>query len=192
MKKSAGLSVLFLFAYAFCAFADHEDGSKKMTKLFECGQQTAKNFNGWKIHGLPDHANTYFESDHLEVFQYQAGNYSVGLERKIENMVGFSDLLISLDIQAIENCVINHTTAYVSVDGKHWDSLQKDPRSGARIYHEQMNYLFIRLVADVQFFQQARFRFNKVSVFGDYTAVKKRQCRRAFSPKSRAAQGLKK
>ena len=157
------------------AHAGKNPGNEQMKKLFECGKNTEKGFNGWKISGLPEHANTYFEKDHLEIFQYTAGNYTVGLERRLEDLVGYTDLLVSLDMEEMENCVIKYTTAYVSADGKNWVPFQKDPRLGTQLRYEKMNSSFVRIIADMQFFQEARFRFNNIRIFGAYRPVKKLQ-----------------
>lgn len=172
MKKQWIVVVMTVGMLSIIGRAGDDVGAQKMKRLYECGIGTENGFNGWMLNGLPEEANTYFERDHLEIFKYQAGNYSVGLTRKVEDMVGYSEIAVAADIEAVENCILNHVTAYVSRDGKHWEAFQQDARRGARIENDQMNYLFVKLVADVQLFPQARFRFNKFSLFGDYKTQK--------------------
>lgn len=174
--KRLTLNVLLSFV-SLPLFALSTDGSGdagKMKTLFQCGVGTESGFNGWKIDGLSHEANTYFEKDHIEFFQHSPGNYSIGFEKKIEEMIGYTDLQFSIDMKAIENCVVNYTTAYLSKDGKEWEALNSDPRNGVKSHSDKMEFLFVKFVADVTFFKEARFRFTRASIFGSFKAKKER------------------
>jgi hypothetical protein len=173
MKRLLQIVLLSLAStFALASTPDNSDESEKMTTLFQCGMGTETGFNGWKINGLSDETITYFEKDHIELFNHNPGNYSISFEKKIEEMIGFTDLQLSADLSEEQNCVINTANAYLSADGKHWVPLQQDVRNGATAFTDQMNYLFLKLVADVTFFREGRFRLNKATVHGDYDAEK--------------------
>lgn len=167
------LSIITTTLFAFIGSSPAErltdsEGTEKMKTLFQCGKGTESGFEGWMLTGLSHETITWFERDHIEFFQHNPGNYSIGFEKKIEDMVGYTDLLISTEISSVENCNINYATAYVSRDGKNWVALQNDPRSGAGCYAEKMEFMFVRIVADVTFFHQGRFRLDRAAVYGDY------------------------
>ncbi|MBD3639300.1 MAG: T9SS type A sorting domain-containing protein [Crocinitomicaceae bacterium] len=157
-----------------CGESLNSAGHEQMKTLFQCGVGTERGFEGWKLNGLSHETITWFEKDHIELFQHNPGNYSIGFEKKIEDMVGYTDLRLSADIDAIENCLVNYATAYVSRDGKTWIPLQKDVRTGSDIYAEKMEYMFVKVVADITFFQEGRFRMNRLAVYGDYNKRSKK------------------
>ena len=154
------------------------EDATKMKTLFQCGVGTERGFEGWMLSGLSDETITYFEKDHIEFFQHNPGNYSIGFEKKIEDMIGYTDLRIAATIDAMENCVINYATVYVSKDGKDWCPLNDDVRNSADFYAEKMEFMFIKIVADITFFQQGRFRMNNAVVYGNY---KVRKCKPEFN-----------
>lgn len=152
---------------------DSEDAGK-MKVLFQCGKGTERGFEGWMLTGLSHETITYFERDHIEFFQHNPGNYSIGFEKKIEDMIGYTDLCITADVGAMENCNVNYTTAYVSKDGKSWIPLNDDAREGATFYSQKMEFMFVKVIADITFYNQGRFRMNKATVYGDYNVKKSR------------------
>ncbi|MEZ4923507.1 MAG: hypothetical protein R2780_10075 [Crocinitomicaceae bacterium] len=173
MKNLTPIILLCLApTFALAGTPDDAGRSEKMTTLFQCGVGTESGFNGWKVNGTSHETITYFEKDHIELFNHNPGNFSISFEKKIDEMIGFTDLQLSADIATEENCIINNATAYLSVDGKHWIALNKDVRDGAATFTKQMNYLYLKLVADVTFFKEGRFRFNKAVVYGDFDSEK--------------------
>lgn len=149
------------------------DGQNFKT-LFQCGEGTERGFEGWKLEGLSHKTITYFEHQQIEFFQHDAGNYSLGFIKRIDEMVGYNELRITAQIERLENCAINYATAYVSKDGQHWNALQKDVRLGADFTSDKMEYQFVKIVADVCFFQQGRFKMKSAQVFGRYDPCKDR------------------
>ena len=139
-----------------------------MKTLFQCGVGTEKGFDGWMLSGLSHETITWFEKDHIEFFQHHPGNYSIGFEKKIDDMIGYTDLRLSTEINAVENCQVNCATAYVSKNGKEWIALNKDPRYGAGFYSEKMEFMFVKIVADITFYHEGRFRMNRATIYGDY------------------------
>lgn len=144
------------------------DNNEQMKTLFQCGVGTEKGFNGWKLTGVSHKTLTYFEDDHIEFFQHDPGNYSIGIEKRVDELIGYTDLRIVVDIAELENCTVNSATAYFSQDGKHWKAMNKDARRGGDVRNEQMDFSFVKLVADVTFFKEGRFRMNGTRVFGNY------------------------
>jgi hypothetical protein len=151
---------------------DNSGESEKMKTLFQCGVGTETGFNGWRVKGTSHETITYYENDHVELFNHHPSNLSISFEKKIDELVGFSELQLSAEIEEMENCVINMATAYLSSDGKDWVALNTDVRNGATSFNKQMNYLYLKLVANVTFYKEGRFRLNKASVYGDYESVK--------------------
>lgn len=152
--------------------ATDSEEAGKMKTLFQCGIGTERGFEGWMLSGLSHETITYFEKDHIEFFQHNPGNYSIGFEKKIEDMIGYTDICVTADVGSIENCNVNYTTAYISKDGKTWIPLNDDVRNGAQFYSEKMEFMFVKVVADITFFNQGRFRMNKATVYGDYNLRK--------------------
>jgi hypothetical protein len=148
--------------------------TEKMKTLFQCGVGTERGFEGWTLSGLSNETITYFEKDHIEFFQHNPGNYSIGFEKKIEDMIGFTDLRLSASIDEVENCLINTVTAYISKDGLKWQPLNKDVRNGANYYAEKMEFMFVKIVANISFFKEGRFRMNHAAVYGDYKVRKRK------------------
>ena len=171
--KRLTLTVLLSFTTTLLLASNASSAvGKKMTTLFQCGVGTERGFEGWMLSGLSNETHTYFEGKHMEFFQHNPGSYSIGFEKKIEDMIGYTDIRIGTNISDIENCNINCATAYVSKDGKDWIALNDDPRFGSNFYSEKMEFMFVKIVADVTFFHQGRFRVNRADIYGDYNIKK--------------------
>jgi hypothetical protein len=149
----------------------HEE-VEKMKTIFQCGEGTESGFKGWKISGLSHKTITYFEKDHIEFFQEEPGQYSVGFVKRLDELVGYTDLRLTVEIEAIENCVLNYATAYFSTDGKTWEPSNTDARRGADIQNDKMDYSFVKIVADLTLFNAGRFQLKKASVYGSYKPKK--------------------
>ncbi|UKN00842.1 T9SS type A sorting domain-containing protein [Paracrocinitomix mangrovi] len=145
-----------------------------MKTLYQCGIGTEKGFEGWKVLGTSSATRTYFERDHLEFFQHQSGNYNISISKKIDEMIGFTDLRLSAQTDIIENCAIHCVTPYVSTDGKRWKTINKDARLGADIHTDKMEFLYVKFVLNMTFYQEGRFRLNRIAVYGDYAPEKEK------------------
>ncbi|MFT4600592.1 MAG: hypothetical protein ACI857_000768 [Arenicella sp.] len=148
-----------------------DDNSKnRMEQLYSCGEGSESGFNGWMINGVSDAVNIYFENKQIEFFSHQANNFDISFTKRLDQLVGFSDLNIAFDFDAVENCELNHATVYLSEDGKHWNPINKDAKNGAVTnYSEKMNLLYLKLVTNVSFYNEGRFKLRSASVMGDYT-----------------------
>jgi hypothetical protein len=172
------ITIIILGALNFVAFGSSIDDSNSADKretLYQCGEGTEQNFDGWSINGLAHGALTYFENSHIEFFNHQAGECAIEISKKIDEMIGFSDLSFAFDFSELENCKLNYATAYLSVDGKDWDAINKPANHGEiHSFNDQMNYLFVKVVANVSFFKEGRFRMNRAKIMGAYSALKTR------------------
>ena len=84
MKRLSQIILLSLApTFAIAGTPNNSDRSAKMTTLFQCGVGTETGFNGWKINGLSHETITYFEKDHIELFNHNPGNFSISFEKKI-------------------------------------------------------------------------------------------------------------
>ena len=145
----------------------------KMEQLFSCGVDSEKGFNGWGVKGVNDDVNIYFDNKQIEFFSHQANNYNISFTKRLDQMIGFSDLIISFGFGEAENCELKHATVYLSEDGKDWRALNQNAKHTAvQSYSENMNLLYLKLVTNVSFYSEGRFRLRSARVFGDYTLNK--------------------
>lgn len=168
MKQLMTVIGICLISPAFGASGHGE--IEKMKTIFQCGVGTESGFSGWKISGLSHKTNTYFEKDHIGFFQEDPGQYSIGFEKRLDELVGYTDLRLTVEMEAVENCILNYITAYYSKDGKTWVPSNTDARRGADIHTDKMEYSFVKIVADLTMFKASRFQLKKASIFGSYTA----------------------
>lgn len=168
------LSLMALCLLYSSSYASKNDGSAETSKtktLFHCGEGSESGFNGWYVKGLNPNSHVYFEQKHLEIFSHQSGNCSLELTKKIDDMVGFNDINVSFDLEELANCQINYATAYLSADGKTWNAIQNNAHNemvSGRV--EKMNCTYLRLVANITFFQEGRMSVNRAFITGAYTA----------------------
>jgi hypothetical protein len=169
-----GLTVMLLLATinfnAFCKDADCSGEIFTTSKtIYQCGENTERGFEGWMVTGLPSDMHLYFEQKQLEVYSHQSNNVNFSITKKIDEMVGFTDLTISTELAALENCAIHNATAYLSADGKTWTALNQDlyKKSGTS-FNAKMNYLYLRIVTQISFFSEGRFRVKGMRMAGSY------------------------
>ena len=165
------LAICLISITSFSAKADRSGEISNNTKtLFHCGEGSENGFNGWYISGLDANAHVYFEQKHLEIFSHQSGNCSLELTKKIDDMVGFNDINVSFELEELANCQINYATAYLSSDGKNWTPVNKNINNemvSARV--EKMNCTYLRLVANITFFNEGRMSVKRAFVTGAYS-----------------------
>ena len=150
-----------------------DNSDNKMEQLFSCGEGSESGFNGWMINGVSDAVNIYFENKRIEFFSHQANNFDISFTKRLDQLIGFTDLNISFGFDEIENCDLNYATVYLSEDGKHWDAINENAKHGTVTnYSEKMNLLYLRLVTNVSFHNEGRFSLNSARVHGDYTLGK--------------------
>jgi len=147
-----------------------DEASEKMERLFACGADTENGFNGWMIHGLDENVNTYFDFNQLEFYTHEGGFYQVSITKKLDQMVGFSDLSIQTAIAESNNCNIENITAQVSADGKEWVYLQENLlHESALLCSNKMNFQFLKLSSNISFSRNGRVRVGAVKVYGSTT-----------------------
>lgn len=144
--------------------------------LFECGKNSEGNFNGWKVHPMNVFDNISFSENEIEFYSQNGGDYTISFTRKIEDMVGYSTLFIDVNFEERNNCQINFANVYLSTDGQNWDAIS----NRADLYQVQktnreMNYIFIKTVADVSFYHDGILSFNHVKVEGEYKTPEQEQ-----------------
>ena len=170
------ITTIILGAFNIIVFGsaiNDTDSEETRETLYQCAEGTEQNFDGWSINGLAHGALTYFENSHIEFFNHQAGECAIEISKKIDEMIGFSDLSLAFDFSEEENCRLNYATAYLSVDGKDWDAINKPADHGEiHSFNDQMNYLFVKVVANVSFFKEGRFRMNSAKIKGAFSALK--------------------
>lgn len=169
-----GLSVVLLFATinfnAFCKDADCSGEVFSSTKtIYQCGENTERGFEGWMVSGIPSDMNLYFEQKQLEVYSHQSNNVNFSITKKLDQMVGFNELEIKAEFAALENCSVHHATAYLSPDGKSWTALNQDLTvKKGRSFNAKMNHLYLRIVTQISFYSQGRFRVKSMNLAGSY------------------------
>lgn len=171
MRDLVGLmAICILCSIPYSALADGSTEEIKATKtLFHCGEGSENGFNGWTVKGLNQNAHLYFEQKHLEIFSHQSGECSLELTKKIDDMVGFTDINISFDLEELNNCSINYATAYLSSDGKNWKAINSDANNeSVSARTEKMDCSFIKLVANITFFKEGRMSVKRAFVTGSY------------------------
>lgn len=153
-----------------------EDKSERLDRLFACGEGTEVGFNGWMVHGLDENVNTYFDFNRIELFTPVGGAYTVTISKKLDQMVGYSDINIAAQLAAIENCQIEHLTAQLSTDGKEWVNLQANLMDEAAYYTTaKMNFQYLRLTSHLMFSKNGRMQVQGVKVFGGTQYMKLKQ-----------------
>lgn len=97
--------------------------------LMECGGTSRNPFNGWSIHPFNVFDNVVFSDESIGFFIENGGDYTVSLTRKIEAMRNYALLDLTLKVDAVENCKVNHVDLYVSADGHNWSLVPVDPNN---------------------------------------------------------------
>ena len=103
MKRLTLTSLLSCATYTlFASLTPTSSGdTEKFETLFQCGEGTERGFEGWMIEGLSHKTITYFENQTIEFFQHDAGTYSVGFVKRVDEMVGFNKLRVTADLQQL-------------------------------------------------------------------------------------------
>lgn len=137
--------------------------------LFECGQTSETPFNGWKIKPFTVFDWVDFTDNRVTLYTESGGDYSVEFERKIDEMVGFSTVFLQLGLDISAQSVINYTNVFLSMDGKSWDPIPENVRNQeVQITNGRMNYLYVKIVANVTFYAAGNLVFENFKVSGEY------------------------
>lgn len=169
-----GLSVVLLLATvkmtAFGMDADCSGDVGRTSKtIYKCGENTERGFDGWMVNGLSSDMNLYFDQQQIEVYSHESHEVNFSITKKIEDMVGFTNLSVTANLAALENCTVHNATAYLSVDGKKWIAMSEDlTKKAGTAFSTKMNLLYLRIVTQVTFFSEGRFKFKGMNMQGSY------------------------
>ena len=105
--------------------------------LLECGGTSKNPFNGWAIDPFSAFDNIVFSEESIGFFIENGGDYTVSLTRKIDAMCNYPLLDLTLKVDAVENCEVNHIDLYVSADGRNWIAV---PMPAGHADRDQGNY----------------------------------------------------
>jgi hypothetical protein len=120
--------------------------------LLECGGQSRNAFNGWFIEPFNVFSDVVFTDESIGFYMENGGDYTVSLTRKIETMADYPLLDMTLNVEAAENCFVNHIDLYASPDGRTWSAVPMDQNNyRAVIINADQSYKFLRFAINVSF-----------------------------------------
>lgn len=159
MKKLALLIGLF-----FCTAATSQE------TLYSCGTINKTDFNGWSVMPYKAFKNISFDENNITLTKENGGYYTFETVRKLDNLVGFNKLYLQLSYEK-NNSILKGVSAKFSADGNIWDNAKNDSHTGPFfVQNKSMNYSFVKLQFDLQFFDNSSFTLKSVFIQGKYTA----------------------
>lgn len=169
-----------LLIWAATLFGVHAYGGEV---IMECGRGSDNNFNGWYIHPHSVFEGLNFYDSHVEFVSNSGGDYSISLSRKIPEMSDYSNLQIEFHFETIENCRLNNITVYMSRNGEDWEAVQQEAtNSGVEIENPDLDYEYVKAVANVTFYANGKISWDYAKIEGDYTLSMEEQPLRAREP----------
>ncbi|NOQ75178.1 MAG: hypothetical protein GQ574_24405 [Crocinitomix sp.] len=136
--------------------------------LFECGQNSGQNFDGWHISPYMVFDAVEFDPQSVTFFVEHGGNFPVTLTRKVEELMSYESLSILFNFDVIHNCIIENVVYYTSVDGKTWKPINSSKNNSATtIDNADFNITYVRATANVQFFDNGKIACNYVKIEGE-------------------------
>ena len=145
--------------------------SKSFSKdiLLECGTSTRNGFNGWMISPFDVFDQVLFTDETIDFYaNNQGGDYTISLTRKIESMKDYSQLELSVEINAIHNCFVNSINVFVSEDGRSWTTIQLDQTNYlATIQNENLSLQFLKIAVNVSFEPSGYLQCSYVKLEGE-------------------------
>lgn len=137
--------------------------------LFTCGEGRDQGFEGWTIQPYKPFEWVDFSENQLSLYCEKGGEYSITLMRELDELVGYSTLFLDLAMEISPYSLINHVNVFFSMDGSHWDAVQDDAlNKEVQLTNGRMNYLFVKIVANVSFFTAGKLTFKGLTVSGEY------------------------
>jgi hypothetical protein len=135
--------------------------------IFECGQNSGQNFDGWHISPYTVFDALEFDANSVTIFVEYGGNLPVTLTRKVEEIMNYESLSILFNFEAIHNCIIENVVYYTSTDGKIWTPINTSKNNSAStIENTDFNISYVRATANVQFFDNGKIACNYVKIEG--------------------------
>lgn len=157
------LRTALLAACIHCVLLSHSQ-----TILFECGQNSGKNFNGWSISPYALFDDIEFDEYSTNFYSQNGGNFSVSLTKRIDELAEFQDLDLLFNFDVINNAKIEHVVYYTSVDGKKWDGVQDSHNNTSiRVNNDSLNIKFVRAEVSATFYDDGKITCDYVKIEGD-------------------------
>lgn len=137
--------------------------------LFECGQNSGQNFDGWHMSPYTVFDDIEFDASSVMFYVENGGSLPVTLTKKVGEIVNYESLSILFNFEAIHNCIIENVIYYTSVDGKSWNPLNSSQNNRATaVQNSDFDIVYVRATANVQFFENGKIACNYVKIEGDY------------------------
>lgn len=136
--------------------------------LFECGQNSGNNFNGWYFPNYHAFDELEFGEYDVAFFSEFGGDFDMTLTREIEGLSDFELLHLLFNFEVINNAELIHVTYYTSTDGKNWKSIPSSKNNVVSIIDNQdLQVKFIRATATGRFHQNGKIACNYIKVEGE-------------------------
>ena len=137
--------------------------------LFECGQNSGQNFDGWHMIPYTEFDDIEFDAHSVTFFVEHGGNLPVTLTKKVEEIMSYESLSILFNFEPIHNCIIENVIYYTSIDGKSWEPLNTSANNRAtEVQNSDFDIVYVRATANVQFFDNGKIACDYVKIEGDY------------------------
>lgn len=136
--------------------------------LFECGQNSGQNFDGWHISPYTVFDAIEFDAHSVAIFVEHGGNLPVTLTRKVEEIMDYESISILFNFEAVHNCIIENVVYYTSIDGKTWEPINASKNNkSTKVENPNFDISYIRATANVQFFDNGKIACDYVKIESD-------------------------
>ncbi len=141
---------------------------KAQTVLFECGQNSGHNFNGWYISPYAIFDAIEFDEHSAAFFSEYGGTFTVSLSKKIDALVEYQSLNLLFNFEEIHNARIENVVYYTSADGKKWHAVQQSKNNTAiRIANDSLTIQYVRAEVQATFFKNGQIACDYVKIEGE-------------------------
>ena len=141
---------------------------KSQTVLFECGQNSGKNFNGWYISPYATFDAIEFNDQSALFFSEFGGTYSVSLTKEIDILTEYQELNLLFNFEVVNHAQIDHVVYYTSTNGKTWTPLQNSQNNVAvSVPNDSLDIRFVRAEVQATFFDNGKIECNYIKIDGN-------------------------
>lgn len=141
---------------------------KSQTVLFECGQNSGRNFNGWYISPYATFDAIEFNDQSALFFSEFGGTYSVSLTKEIHILTEYQELNLLFNFEVVHHAQIDHVVYYTSTNGKTWIPLQNSRNNVAvSVPNDSLNIRFVRAEVQATFFDNGKIECNYIKIEGN-------------------------
>jgi hypothetical protein len=138
------------------------------TLIYECGQNSGQNFNGWFIPTSSTYDEIEFDETSTAFFIENGGNYPVSLTKKITELEGYKRIYLLFNFEEIDHCEIENVVYYTSEDGKNWNPINESRNNTmVAIANDSLNISYVKATANVNFAKNGKVACNYVKVEGE-------------------------